>query len=582
MHEDKPENSQPPSPEELRKFAEEKSQEELQRIDTEKKRLEAQYEERQLDVAVKAERLQEKIKEKEMELERVREELEKLKEELTQKQEKTLQRVFNLLEIRALREKIGAQSLKAGELQREFDGLWVLYDDLQKEARSKVEINEAEKLIRQFYGEQAEKLEAYEKDRQARDVSNVSRNHDAVLTHSFLSFNGPGQVSVMKRGVKWKEMLHAVLAFDPNLSTASVRLKNSPDRKPDQSFFSFGVLLKGGEIRSASPGDAGTRVTGGERYSGANSSEIKEEIDQAIGKETIGHNEIVVRNPQVGALFFDSDVLSRLSSGLTEFGNDQLMDQIVEEGRNLGMPVYVRDVQTGNYYLVEDIAEETEINGWTEIKRKVAKHRDQPASIEDILNSDFELDAAKKEQLGKEILESDIYNLNLPERNNFEAWSHAQGVYDKLNTAENAGLSEDPKKSLDLSTHSTGWETKTGYKDTATYLDALAELILKEREEMADLERQINRGRKENQWGASLVGLLNYKKERLEQIAWHIWGVAEAAKRSNDATIHEKAAKLASGVCPEQKRDEFLSRRLGENGKFKLVKEDLARMVSST
>ena len=401
-----------PSEAELRQFAQEKSPEELQKIEGEKAQLEAQYEERQLDVATKAERLQEKIKQKEEEIERVIEEVEKLKEELAKKQEGTLQKIFNLLEVRALREKIGIHVVKAEELQKEFAGLLVLYDDLQREARSKVEIDEAERLMGEFYADQTQKLEAHEKDKQARDVTNVSRKHNAVLTHSFLSWKGAGQVSVMKRGVGWKDMLHTTLSIEPHISTASVRMGLPKNEPQDESFFALGVLLKSGEITEAKSGDASTGVVGGERKSGYQSGEMEQDINQAISKDGIGHNEISVRNPKIAALFFDSDILDRLSYSekFTEHGNKRLIDEMLEEGKQLGMPVYVRDVKSGQYFLATGIREEEKMNGFEKIIVRTVERSSKPVGIEDILNSDFKLNDEQKDEMKKRVLAGDLFN----------------------------------------------------------------------------------------------------------------------------------------------------------------------------
>lgn len=581
MVEDGQEGPRQYSEEESRQFAEENSPEELQRIEEEKARLEAQYEERKLDVATKAERLQEKIKEKKIELERVMEELEKLKEELAKKQEGTLQKLFSLLEIRALREKIGAQSMKGEELQREFDGLWVLYDDLQRETRSKVELDKAEGMVGEFYADQAQKLEAHEKDKQARDVTNVSREHKAVLTHSFLSWKGAGQVSVMKRGVSWKDMMKAVLAFEPDISTASVRLQTEQEKKPDESFFEMGALLKGGEIKAAAPRDVGTQVSGGGRKTHWQSSDIEREIGQAINKPTIGHNEIVVQKPKVAALFFDSDIYSALSqnASLTESGNFKLKEEMFAEGQKLGMPVYERDKETGQYFLVKGFRDETVNEGFDKRTIRVTARADKPANIDDILNSQFDLNTGQREAVEREVLEGDVYNLNLPERKNFASWSYARRIYQNLEINENS-KSRATVNHLDLSGNSTGWETKAGYKDNVTYLDALEELILREKESVAGLEKKIESGEKTNQHDVSLVELLNFAKDSVGQIIWHTWGIADAAEKVGDVEIQKRAAELAAQFVSLEEKQEMLSRRLADNGNFRMTADDLKHVTT--
>ncbi len=255
-----------PSQEELEQFAQETNPEELEQTEARKAELEAQYEERQLEVVEKAERLQEKIKQKELEIEQVFEKIEELESQLAEKQMKIMGKLLNVFEIRALREKIGIQDLKSGDLQGELAGLKVLYEDFQKEARSRVEIDEAERMVSEFYADQVEQLDAREKDKQARDLTNVSRKHNAVLTHGFFSYKGPQQTSAMtKSGVRWRDMLHATLALEPHISTASTRLEMSPEEKIDRPYASIGVILKGGEVTHAEQNDAASYVSNGER-----------------------------------------------------------------------------------------------------------------------------------------------------------------------------------------------------------------------------------------------------------------------------------------------------------------------------
>lgn len=406
-------NYNSPDQEAVMKFAQEHDQEELEKVEDEKIKLETLYAERQLEVAEKAERMQEKISQKELELEQVFSELEKLRCELDAKQEKSLSKLFNYLAIRSLREEIGVKEVKAKDMQDELAGLSTLYKDLEKEAKSKFEINKAEEMVVEFYSEQAEKLSAHEKEKQVRDVINISRKHNTVLTHSFLSWKGHGQVSVMNRGVGWKDMLHATIALEPHISTASVRLETGDDKPKDQAFFSMGVLLKGGEVTNATPGDAGSTVHGGERHYSRSSDDMEEDLDNAINKEDNFNNEILVRSPKVAALFFNSDIMSRLSESenFTEHGNKKIIDEILEEGQRLGMPVYMRDLNSGNYFLATGIKRKMVVGeDFNEVEVAEVQHSDEPANIQDILSSDFEFDEKQQDKMKKEILGKDLFN----------------------------------------------------------------------------------------------------------------------------------------------------------------------------
>ncbi|MBT5338218.1 hypothetical protein HN858_04040 [Candidatus Falkowbacteria bacterium] len=571
MRKESPVNNQ-----KLRNFVQEKNPEEKLEVEAQQAALEAQFSERQADINEKTVRLQEKIKQKQLEFKEVIDRLKELESELESKQQRTLAKLFNLFEIRALQNEIQGDRRKVEDLQREFEGLWQMYKDLQKEADSKVELEKAESLISEFYKDQAEALETWEGEKKSKDVMEVCKEHNAVLNHSFLSMTTPGQVSVMKRGVRWQDMFHATLAMEPNLSTASVRLDKQKNEVKDQSFFSFGVLLKGGEIGAAMARDSVSQVSEGERSNVFNTENPKEEISQAINKSESGHNEILVKKPQIAALFFDSDIDVKIAenSALTEHGNKNLMDEILKEGKTLGMPVYIRDAQTGEYFLVEEVVTEKIVNEeLEEVDRKRVKYNKKPMKIEDIVNNDFELSESQKNELIKDVLEGDIYNLDLPERNNFDSWSYAQQIYQSLS-------SKDKKHTFRLASDEGHWESQMGYSDANSYIVALEEIIALKQNEIEVIQAKIDRGEVKNEWGVDLAGLQDNFQKTLNKIGWHLWGVTEAANNENDAEIGEKAKTIAQSLVNEDQKDEILAKRLAKDGKFMIKKEDLKYMKS--
>ena len=597
---------QQPSQDDLEQFAQENSPEELEQTEARKDELEAQYEERQLEVAEKAERLQEKIKQKELELEEVVEQLEELETQLTEKQLKTMSKIFNLSEIRALREKIGSETMKADDLQREFDGMWVLYDNLQKESRSRVEINEAEKMVGEFYTDQTEQLEAREQEKRARDVTEVSKKHDAVFTHALLNFKEKGgQFSVIRPGVKWKLMLEAFLARKGVVAAATVRPGfEDSEGKRDEAFFDIGILLRGGEIQDAHGYDSGTVVSGGERASSwakSGSGDTEKKVKDAIITEKKAgkgeHNEITIRKPEAAGLFITSDIYRVVKDDrFTEGGNRNLVEEVLEQGGKLQMPVYYHDKSYGQYYLVEGVEEEElevqpddlkytntdiyksfhsddclvtvlERNDFTEnisrVKIKRIKRAEQPVSIDQILSGGLDIPDIDKEEMTANILEGEVFRLDLEDRKYFDAHSFGEGLYGNFSDhfqPEDGGYARIDEYTSD--------KASEPCIDFDSHLKGVLEFV-------DNAKKYAEGARERNKKGYEIMG---------KKIGWHLRGLAKAAEAKGDTENYKRALELARTIVEDEEYKTLMESRVDEDGSFKLKKEDLKseNIVSSS
>jgi len=592
------------NPEELRQFVQEKSPEELQKIEDEKARLEAQYEERQLEVSEKAERLQEKIKQKELELGQVFAEVEELKTQLAEKQLKTLAKIFNLSEIRALREKIGVNTVKVEELQKEFSGLWILYNDLQKEARSRVEIDEAERLVSEFYVDQAQKLEEHEKDKQARDVTNASRRNNAVITHSFMEYaesSNTTQFTVVQKGVTWKEKLKILLALEPQVSTASVRLDNFSNenvdgvREPDRPYFSLGVLLKGGEAVLSSSGDMFTVPVDGKREAGSSHENSfggsANDLDKAINNRLpLQQNEIAISQPKVSALFVDSD-FSNLSDDYDIKKNPNLKRELLDTARSYGLPLFQRDVKTGQFFEVSDIKKDKVVDGgFQEREIDVVECDEQPTNIEEILNSNFELSQAEKDKLVGEIFAGDYFKLDMEERKQFDSFVSAREVVDLFEKIKSGQIDSFGDKNkveqlgrgyLSIKKPSISLDCKRDISSVDIYIAAIRDSIIPFFEKaIVDWEKIKEKEEDENKKQHSERHLIEYKK-KLQELHWHLWGISDASKQIGNLEVAEMAKQLASLGVSEHDKQQLLDKRMSGDGKFKMTKEDLVTVRAS-
>ncbi len=228
---------------------------------------------------------------------------------------------------------------RLAELRQEVEQQYVDRDTLSK----------AGERLAEVYGSQESAWVEYQEAERARDVRNVMKESDVYFVHGIKDFIVPGDNSLLKYGTTLETKLKVVLAFDPTLSTSTI--KNGDTHRAMWS--RVGVLLNGGRVLSAHSSDAATVATGLKERAGSLSpdKDIKKDIDRAIHRERfgaggLGYNELVVENPKVAALYICVDADEAMGE-IRPIG----VERMREAARVSGLPLYA--MHNGIAYEIE-------------------------------------------------------------------------------------------------------------------------------------------------------------------------------------------------------------------------------------
>lgn len=136
------------------------------------------------------------------------------------------------------------------------------------------------------------------------DVSEVMKDKNAFFVH-MIQVTDQFDVSVTNKSINTNKLsasqkLDLVYGLSPTLSASTIR-----PHKNDETFNGgFGVIFSHGEIAHAHQGDAATRaVSLTERDVLTGVKKEKQDVDNAIEKETSSYNEFVLKNPEVAGGF---------------------------------------------------------------------------------------------------------------------------------------------------------------------------------------------------------------------------------------------------------------------------------------
>ena len=136
-----------------------------------------------------------------------------LETQLVERKEKTVAQIFDLINIRRLKRKMGVTDESIESIQEEFDRALAILGDIEAENKDEEALKEARENIMDIYNSELEKWKEILDCEKARDLANSSIQHQAVFVHSF--YTGGGQVSVMGKEAKWQDMYRTVLSLGP-------------------------------------------------------------------------------------------------------------------------------------------------------------------------------------------------------------------------------------------------------------------------------------------------------------------------------------------------------------------------------
>lgn len=195
-----------------------------------------------------------------------------------------------------------------------------------------------EKLWDHFQRAEQAAYEVYERQQRTVEQSMI-RNEAFVLhtltTHPELRHN---ENSPVAKAATMEDDIDIALSLEPSLSTSSVR-QGREKNLFQEKFGNVGLIVGGGDIKSVNESDEGTR-TAGIKNRGYDRSTL-ERIDEVVGSDFAGYNEVVVDNPKIFGLF--KSVKSLEDGTLTVNDSDTVhaFEGHINLAREKGLPQFV-------------------------------------------------------------------------------------------------------------------------------------------------------------------------------------------------------------------------------------------------
>lgn len=254
-----------------------------------------------------------------------------LETQLVQRKEKTITHIFNLLDIRRLKRKMGVTNESFESIQEEFQRALTILEEIKQENHDTQTLESAKEDILYLYHDELEKWKKILDCEQARDLANISKQNHAVFVHAF--YTGGGQVTVMEKTAKWQDMYRVALSLEPQLATNTMRDGHVEDQ-PYYSTTEVGILIGGGYIQDAEL--SGTEVKGTSRLQKNRNDDperLMESIKRSIGKQ---RGEYAIRNPKIAGLFIG-----------TETNDSQKLIEVAKEATQSELPIYQRNPEDG-------------------------------------------------------------------------------------------------------------------------------------------------------------------------------------------------------------------------------------------
>lgn len=533
------------------------------------------------------EQLREQMKSKELSLREAIARIEEAEDALVIHESKILGKLANFFEVRKLKEQIGIEAESKEDLERQYHEAVELVMEMEAQVQDRSDITALESALQEFYADQEAALAEYERIQEIRDVSNVLREHQAIIAHSFTATDKSAAVTVMQKGVTWKERLNTLIGLQPEVPVSTVRDSNPKD----ELYYRMGAILKGGSIELAESSDAATHVQGKKRTKRTSNADIETAIDRSINKDTNFYNELIVSQPEVAGIYVDEQIFSKAPMGQFEgagiYGETprevrEHINDFLEHAKDQGLPAYIRG-EDGKFYELQDPPFVTKAiePGVTIEVFNLGKEVDS----QDILESDFAISEEQKQGAREAIFENAPFKLNMPERRAFDWLKNAPELFQKCKTTES--MAPEPEKhSITHDSYANVFDAvKQGkYKNTTSLLEDLRWLSTegKQREEqkLDQLQKKIARKEENNQHVHPHDHfLVDYKQKNLIQIRLNA-GIfahkfAEVAKHNGDSKTAEQFSEFANTVMNSDEYTSYIDRRVGKDGGFKMTEEDL-------
>ncbi|PIR93826.1 hypothetical protein COT97_04715 [Candidatus Falkowbacteria bacterium CG10_big_fil_rev_8_21_14_0_10_39_11] len=579
---------------------------------------------RQDSVAADIFELKEHLTERTAKYEKLIDEYDTVSSELIKRSRNIFSRTLNWLKINEIQNRIHKMEVLISEYQESFAAAHEVMVLLEIQAKDEREIDHLKEQITDFRGrgrEAYKKLVEFQALQAAREVSGICRRHNCLLIHSFsVDLDPSSQTSVLinkGEGIGFEKKIDIITGLSPELSTTSFRLNLPEGEKKDSWFIADGVglILKGGQVSEISRSDAGTSVRGMTRESSQvqesnNVAELEDDLDQAIHHKTSSHNEITIKKPEIGGLIF-----SVSNASPNEIIDHRHLPSMVKKINQMQLPIYIQ-TSAGKIFRAELVNERILVHG--------------EVNIDNILDKSFAVDDDKKKEAQEAIFNDAPFNLDMPEKHAVDAYQYGKDIaslYMVMTSSKMSGdgrlyvlnqatklmarhrLSIDGQSTFEVQADITYFEGFiSGLQEVAPKVKELYfSSIDKELEWQQRLRREIKQmelGSMDSQDFDSHQESLQYSISKVQkwykQIMEHFLSLSMIATAlleevSIDVVTRNEIKKIFKNVrqaaesVPESDYHQLLdpdfhydllARRLGNDGLFKMTKDDLKHVRS--
>lgn len=595
------------TPAQIKEFSKENAPEERERIAGEIRAKRETYFERKKTLGDEIHTLVEQMKERKIDGEKVAGEIEALEISLVTWRNSAIKRLLRHFQIKKQGQTISEKQRLQDTFESECGFMRARAEELHEQMADKKELEEAKTILKEFYREQST---AYEQDKEARDVANITKEYEAIFVHGIHPYAHVKENSLLNEWVDWKMKLKILLTLYPTLSTSTIRAGEGGI----SLWARMGVIVSGGSVENANMTDAGTRAQGLKKRVGwSDKKNIAERVRFAILSKPQGHNEFTVGDPEIAGFYITVDEPENQRRDLAP------IQDIVPFIKALGVPLYA--MQAGEMY----DAEYDETNVRFVLREKV--------SPQEIVSRRFHLDDIQKEQLMEEILSDSPFKIKSPELGFIGSRAQGKETYIEINAQDK--LQEQP-----------GQERM--YTKTDREIGSLSDLDGSQVRQIAEVneigfriqylvannrlyKRQENThsgevfvqplrrfekvhfnyieiwlsthnlGRPVQNTESYLSGMeesiesLQHKQDRetkgslhrepksqyiphdswIGRLAFHLYGFGEQAGEWGDMKTKERAFILARRICSEDEYRDIVQKRIDNEGRFKITEEDL-------
>ena len=590
-------------PASVKEFSKEYAPEERKKVAGEIRTRRGEYFQRKESLAAQIHDLTERMEERQENLGDIVQEIKDLENELGRWKEAVIQRVLHHFQIPKHEKKIHEKSEIQGAFESEYEHMRADAEELHQQSADKSELDETRDILKNFYGEQ---WAAYEKDRQIRDIGNVTRQYEATFVHGIHPKYIPQVNSLLNEWVDWKMKLKILLALGPTISSSTMRKGESGEGL----WARMGVILSGGSIQTADIRDAGSRAQGLKKRIGwSNQRDIQKRIRQAVTEKHLDrYNEFAVQDSEIAGFFVNTDEILRLQRS-----NLAPVSEIIPFIKELDMPLYA--MHEGEVYETE--YDETGTNF-------IMKDKISPSEI---TTRRFQLDPVRKEKLFEEILADSPFKITSPEVGYIHSKAQGRETYVEINVPKHLEMFHGADKAYELGagerdTYSLAGKQVRVVAEFSEIGSRVAYLVYKghfyrRREDIhtheislypirafdaellgyisigfsthnlgrpvtsseayfSGMEESIKKLKQEREQYTDRKDVLKIHDEWMSRLAFHLYGFGEQAETLGDIGVKEKAFALAEEIVGQDAYREITERRIDEQGHFKIEMRDLA------